>query len=301
MRQLSLPSMLPRRAAPQNRAGTPRRQPPVKRPKSRRTTKARRATKNWLPRSLGRTVAGALAVVAIVGVAAVVRGGGVDALGAAVLRWTGSAGIAVKEVLVVGRVETPADQILAALDVQKGSPLLAFSPAAARERLLALGWVKDARVQRRFPDVVYLKLEERRPVAIWQHDGRLALVDAAGAVIGEEAVQEFPSLRVIVGDDAPAEFAALLTVLETRPEMFALVVAAVRVGDRRWNLRLANGMTVLLPEQEIATAWRVLADTARDDALLERDIVHIDLRLPGRLVLRLAPGAVRDRGAERGA
>jgi len=293
--------MLPRRAAPHNRAGTPRRQPPVKRPKSRRTTKARRATKNWLPRSLGRTVAGALAVVAIVGVAAVVRGGGVDALGAAVLRWTGSAGIAVKEVLVVGRVETPADQILAALDVQKGSPLLAFSPAAARERLLALGWVKDARVQRRFPDVVYLKLEERRPVAIWQHDGRLALVDAAGAVIGEEAVPEFPSLKVIVGDDAPAEFAALSTVLETRPELFAHVVAAVRVGGRRWNLRLAKGMTVLLPERDIATAWRVLADAVRDDALLERDIVHIDLRLPDRLVLRLAPGAVRDRGAERGA
>jgi len=300
MRQLTLPSLLPRRAAPNGAVKTPRRRPAGKLQRNRRVPIVRRAM-NWLPRSLRPTIAGALAVVVAGSAAVAVMGGGVDALGAAALRWTASAGIAVKEVLVVGRVETPADEILAALDVRKGSPLLAFSPTAARERLLALGWVKDARVQRRFPDVVYLRLEERRPAAIWQHDGRLALVAADGAVIGEEAVSRFPSLRVIVGADAPEQFAALSAALESRPEMLAQVVAAVRVGGRRWNLRLANGMTVLLPEQEIAAAWRVLADAVRDNALLERDIVHIDLRLPDRLVLRLAPGAVRDRGEERGA
>lgn len=300
MRQLTLLSVLPRGAARSDPANGSRQKSPGKRQRNRRVTIAWRAT-HWLPRSLRPTIVGALALTVLTGAVLALWGGGPNALGTAVLGWTGSAGIAVREVLVVGRVETPADQILAALDVRKGSPLLAFSPAAARERLLALGWVKDVRVERRFPDVVYLEIEERRPVAIWQHDGRLALVGEDGAVIGEEAVPKFPSLRVIVGADAPGQFAALSAALETRPDMLALVTAAVRVGGRRWNLRLANGMTVLLPERDVATAWRVLAEAVRDNALLDRDIVHIDLRLPDRLVLRLAPGAVQRRGDERGA
>jgi len=300
MRQLTLLSMLPRGVAQDRPARPPRPKSRGRNPRSRRVSVARRTAK-WLPRSLRSTVASAVVLSVVVGAGVVAWNGGLHALGKAVLDSTASAGIAVRKVLVVGRVETPADQIMAALDVSKGSPLLAFSPTAARERLLALGWVKEARVERRFPDVIFLQLEERHPVAIWQHDGRLALVDAEGAVIGEEAVPRFPSLLVIVGADAPERFAALSAVLETRPEMLAHVAAAVRVGGRRWNLRLANGMTVLLPEQDVAAAWRVLADAARDKELLERDIVHIDLRLPDRLVLRVAPGAAREREQERGA
>jgi cell division protein FtsQ len=229
------------------------------------------------------------------------RSGGLEALGGMIMGWTASAGFAVEEVLVVGRVETPPGRILAALDVRAGSPLLAFSPAAARERLLALGWVREARVERRFPSVVYVHLEERRPAAIWQNAGALTLVDETGAEIGPEAVSRFSSLRLIVGPDAPVRFAVLFAVLESQPEMLDHVTAAIRVGGRRWNLRLANGMMVLLPEQDVAKAWRLLADTVRDSALLERDLVHIDLRMRDRLVLRLRPGAVQAPGQDGGA
>lgn len=300
MRQLTLLPMLPRRTAQKDHATQPRGKRSGRRMKCRRGTVAKRAT-HWLPRSLRSTVLSALAIITMAGGGLAWWSGGPNALATAFLGWTASTGVAVGEVLVEGRVETAAADILAALDVRRGSPLLAFSPAAARERLLALGWVKDARVERHFPDVVYVQLEERRPVAIWQQASRLVLVDDSGAVIGEDAVPRFPSLRVIVGDDAPQEFAALSGILETRPEMLAHVVAAVRVGGRRWNLHLANGMTVLLPEREVASAWQILADAVRDSALLERDIVHIDLRLPDRLVLRLSPGAARSRDGDRGA
>lgn len=300
MRQLTLPSMLPRRSARKGRAKAPRTTASRNAAISRRAARKRRAPR-WLAGLLRPAVASVAVLAVLFGATVSWRSGGMDALGGAVLAWTGSAGVAVSDVLVVGRVETTAGQILAALDVREGSPLLAFSPAAARERLLALGWVRDARIERRFPNVIYVHLEERHPAAIWQHAGRFTLVDETGAVIGDEAVPRFSSLRVIVGPDAPEQFAALFSALETRPEMLEHVTAAVRVGGRRWNLRLANGMTVLLPEQDIATAWRVLADAVRDSALMERDLVHIDLRIPDRLVLRLSPGAARERGPDRGA
>jgi len=299
MRQLTFLSLLPRKAPRGGPAKTGRAAPARGAGKSRRTSLRRRAPR-WLTRLARPVVISAAALIVVAGFA-VWRSGGAQALSGAVLAWTGSAGFAVEEVLVVGRVETPADQILAALDVRKGSPLFAFSPTAARERLLALGWVREARVERRFPDVVYVDLEERRPAAIWQNAGKFALVDETGALIGADAVSRFASLRIIVGPDAPDKFATLFAALETRPDMLAHVTAAVRVGGRRWNLKLDNGMTVLLPEEGIAKAWRTLADAVRDSALMERDIVRIDLRIPDRLVLRLTPEAAKARGEDQGA
>ena len=300
MRQLTFPSVISRKVAPEGAAKVPQRASSRNAPRGRRAPIKRRAPL-WPAGLLRPAILGAVALILLSGGALAWRNGGMDALGGALVSWTGSAGVAVGQVLVVGRVETPADQILAALDIRKGSPLLAFSPAAARERLLALGWVRDARVERRFPNVVYVHLEERHPAAIWQNAGRLALVDETGTVIGDEAILRFPSLRIIVGPDAPAQFAALFAALETRPEMLEHVTAAVRIGGRRWNLQLANGMTVLLPEQEIAAAWRMLADAVRNSALMEKDLIHIDLRIPDRLVLRLTPAAAQGRGDGRGA
>lgn len=292
MRQLTLPSVLRRGPAQTGRAKAPRGRPRRTAAKDGRASRRRPAPRRLA--GLGRSlVVAAAALTVALGGAVTWRSGVVDVLGAMAVGWTASAGFGVAEVLVVGRVETPPGRILAALDVREGSPLLAFSPAAARERLLALGWVRNARVERRFPNVVYVHLEERLPAAIWQNAGALTLVDETGAEIGDEAVSRFSSLPVIVGPDAPEQFAALFATLESRPEMLEHVTAAIRVGGRRWNLRLDNGMTVLLPENDVARAWRLFADAARDSALMERDLVHIDLRIHDRLVLRLRPTALQ--------
>jgi cell division protein FtsQ len=74
------------------------------------------------------------------------------------------------------------------------------------------------------------------------------------------------------------------------------VVAVTRVGDRRWNVHLDNRVEVWLPERDVLAAWRLLAEKAREDALLERAVTVIDLRfLPERLRLRLDPDALEAR------
>ena len=73
------------------------------------------------------------------------------------------------------------------------------------------------------------------------------------------------------------------------------MVAATWVGGRRWNVHLDNQTEVLLPERNALGAWRLLAEKARDDALLERAVTVIDLRfLPERLRLQLDPAALPD-------
>jgi cell division protein FtsQ len=71
------------------------------------------------------------------------------------------------------------------------------------------------------------------------------------------------------------------------------VTAAIRVGERRWNLQMDNGIDVRMPETDIGQAWAQLAQLERDQKVLGRDVVTIDLRLPDRFVIRVSPDQAR--------
>ncbi|MEE8445257.1 MAG: FtsQ-type POTRA domain-containing protein, partial [Alphaproteobacteria bacterium] len=234
MRQLTIP--LPQGGRKRNL---------VARPARRHKASLRRRMPRWLARALAPALIVLAGLAVAVGGVAAWRGGLDETLAQTVLAWSGEAGFAVDEVLVEGRKETEIRLILASLGVERGTPLFGFSPDAARERLLALGWVAEALVERRLPDTVYVRLRERRPAAIWQRDGSFVLVDASGAVIGGDQVGRFRDLWVIVGEDAPAKFASLVAALSTQPALAKRVTAAVRISRRRWNVRMDNGVSVL--------------------------------------------------------
>ena len=191
----------------------------------------------------------------------------------ATLRASARAGLKVEDVLVEGRVRTRRSAIVSALSVTRDAPILAFDPYGAKARLESLPWVRGATVVRRLPGVIYVRLVERRPLALWQHDGRTAVIDHRGAVIPGIRPEAFTDLPFLVGADAPEH------------------ARAVRVRGRRWNVRLTGDIDVRLPERDPAAAWTQLAGLQRRHGVLERDIVAIDLRLPDRLVVRTAPGA----------
>jgi cell division protein FtsQ len=207
---------------------------------------------------------------------------------AGLIEFSAAAGLVTGEVFVVGREKTPRGVLIDALDVTLGSPLLSFDAEAARRRIEAIGWVREAVVERRFPDTIFLRIVERDPLALWQRAGKFVVIDSDGVVIDGASPKRYALLPVIVGDDAPANAGLLLTVLATEPSLHQRVKAAVRVGGRRWNLRFDNGIDVELPERNFAAAWRRLAEFERIHQLLARDITTIDLRLPDRLVVRPA-------------
>ena len=257
----------------------------------------RRVSPRWLKPAL-RLGTIALAAALVVGGPGWLWYSGLAAEAAAELRARALAtsaglGLAVSNVLVEGRVETPREAVLGAIGLRRGHPILGFDPRAAKERLEALAWVRAAAVARRLPGTVSVRLVERRPLALWQRAGRLVVVDDEGVVIERDRVERFAQLPVIVGDDAPRHAPELLRMLASEPALRARVDAAVRVGGRRWNLRLDGSVEVRLPEQGAAAAWARLADLERRHGLLKRDVIAVDLRIPGRLVVRMSPAAVQ--------
>ena len=198
-------------------------------------------------------------------------------------------GLKVENVSVEGRGRVPAAAILKALDLARGTPILAVDLSAAKARIEALPWVRSAAIERRLPATIFVRLTERQPLAFWQSHNKLALIDHDGKVIPDQTLSAFGALIVLVGEDAPQKGAALLDMLATEPALARQVTAAVRVGGRRWNLELDNGIQVALPETDPESAWHRLAGLERKDQLLQRDIRAVDLRLPDRLVVRVPP------------
>ena len=214
---------------------------------------------------------------------------------------TAQLGLRVEDILVVGRVETPREELLEAVHLSRGAPILAFDIEAARQRVEALPWIRSARVERMLPDTILLNVEERQPLALWQHQGQFALIDHEGVVILRDGLERFSDLIVVVGKEAPVHAAALLKTLGNEPELLPLVEAAVWVGGRRWNIRLAGDIDVRLPEKNAKSAWTRLAEYERAHRVLERDVQVLDLRLPDRLIVRKAPSVaprVKSKGRE---
>jgi cell division protein FtsQ len=199
---------------------------------------------------------------------------------------TAFAGLRITEVVIEGRANTPEPLLRAALGVTIGDPILGFSVETARQRVATLSWVEHATVERRLPGTVVVFLQERRPFAIWQNQGRFVLIDRTGQLVANQNVAEFHQLPLVVGPGAPAAAATLLDALTNRPELQKRVVAAVRVGERRWNLHLNTGTDVLLPEGHEVQALDRLAQLQQEHALLDRPLAAIDLRLADRLVVR---------------
>jgi cell division protein FtsQ len=214
--------------------------------------------------------------------------------GGALAAWhalTGRAGFEVAEVLVTGRHHTEPAALLEALRVTRGDPLFRLDPEAARRRIEALPWIAEARVERRLPDTLLVHVVERRPMALWQHDRRLRLIDAEGVVLSERDLARFAHLPHVVGADAHRHAHGFLALLAAHPTVFARVGAAIRVGDRRWDLRLDNGVTVRLPQGGTAEALVLLARLQAEEAVFDRDVLSIDMRLPDRLFIRTTPAA----------
>ena len=210
-------------------------------------------------------------------------------LGTAAGEAVGDAGFRVKSIDVRGirRMDPRPVYELAADQRTTAMPLL--DVAAIRQRLLEYGWVQDARVSRRFPDTLVIDIVERKPAALWQDEDRLTLIDAEGVVLDRVPVSKMPDLPLLIGRGANERALALGRLLNMVPALKAQLVSATWVGQRRWDLSFQSGETVALPEGELAAAT-ALARFAREDksaGLLGRGYLRFDLRIPGKMTVRL--------------
>ena len=138
-----------------------------------------------------------------------------------------------------------------------------------------------------YPNKIAVHIEERLPFALWQQDDVVKLVDREGRALADYTGR-YPYLPLVVGDGAASHAASLLSSLEHFPEIATRVKARIRVGNRRWDLQLDNGLLVMLPEVGVERELQRLAKLSQEQGIFERELKRIDMRLPDRLVLKLS-------------
>ena len=206
-----------------------------------------------------------------------------------------SAGFRITSVAISGRKQLTQDEILGIGGVNGRSSLLFLDAAAVRDRLKANPWIADATVLKLYPGQLQIDIVERSAFALWQQDGRLSVIADDGAVLEPYLSRHFISLPLVVGKGAETHARDFLALLARYPQVRSVTKAAIFVGERRWNLRLKDGLDIRLPENDVGNALASLSKLDREDKLFSRDIVAVDMRLPDRLTVQLSEDAAKAR------
>jgi cell division protein FtsQ len=210
------------------------------------------------------------------------------------VRWsaisaTATMGFRVNEVMVSGRQQTEREILVKALNVARGAPILAFDIADAKRRVEALPWVRASTIERMLPDTILISIVEREPLALWQLDSKLHLIDAEGEVILNDGLENYSDLLIVVGNGAEIEASALIALIGTEPALMQQVKAATWIGGRRWNVHLKGDIVVRLPEDDAQSAWTRLAEYHKNHRVLDKNVTVLDLRIPDRLIVKTGP------------
>lgn len=202
------------------------------------------------------------------------------------LQFSQRQGLTVRDIMVNGRHFTAKDDVWQALGIKPGDAILGVDLVTVQANLQILPWVAYASIERRLPGLIFITIAERQPLAIWQYKGELNVIDNNAAVILGAAAADFASLPVVVGADAPASAKQLLDQVSAHAELRSLLQSAVRVGQRRWDLRLQSGLIVKLPETNAELALERLIQLQTAQQIFQQDYVTIDLRLDDRIFLQ---------------
>ena len=198
-----------------------------------------------------------------------------------------SKGFILKNVDIEGRVNTPRQEILDIVAPDYKRSIFSTDIEKIKKRIAAIGWVRNVSVERRFPNTLFIAIQEKRPVAIWQLHGALHIINENGDVLSSDQLQKFSHLKILVGKEANTQVLDFLRIIAHDTALAKMVTAGVWVSQRRWNILLLNQIEVKLPAIAAHKSWLKLAKYAKEKNLLTRNIKSIDLRIPDKIFLHM--------------
>lgn len=193
---------------------------------------------------------------------------------------------------ITGAAPELADAVRARMGIRLPVSSWTLDLDAARASAEALDAVESAKVKINGGELV-VQITERTPALVWRTDKGLALVDASGhRVAGLASREDRPDLPLVAGEGAAVAAPEALEILQAAAPLSARIRGLIRQGDRRWDLVLDRGQTVLLPAIDPVSAIERLLALDQSGNLLARDLTAIDLRDLRQPVLRLGPTAL---------
>lgn len=192
----------------------------------------------------------------------------------------------IKKIEFDGQEHVPEILLLKVSGLRYKTNVFNVSVSDVKKKLEQIAWVRSASVQRKLPDKLSIRIAERVPIAIYQFNYKLHLLDVDGKILENDGIGSFDNLPIIIGEGAEKVARQFLHVLEKFPKIQNQLVFAVYVGKRRWNMKINKGITVKLPEKHLSYAMQILDEIADERGLFNDDIQEIDLRILDRVIVK---------------
>jgi len=195
-------------------------------------------------------------------------------------------GLRIRDLNIQGASPDAQADIARACGPLRDQPILHVDLGALRRRVEQVGWVKSARVVRLLPDTIVVAVVQRPTFAVWEHAGRVLVIDNTGHAIPEADPARFANLPLVVGDGADQAAPRILPVVRSHPLVMQRLDALVRVDNRRWDLRMKDGGLIQLPASGEDAALIQLDQLDQKSRILELGFERIDLRDPELVAVR---------------
>lgn len=194
-----------------------------------------------------------------------------------------------------------AELVRGALEVPLPQSSLDLDLAGARDRVMALPAVKAVYLRVQPGGVLQVRVEEREPALVWRAPEGLMLLDDTGhRIAGIDSRAMRSDLPLVAGAGADVAAAEALDLIRAAGPLLPRLRGLIRMGERRWDIVLDRDQRILLPEADPLSALERLIALDQAQGLFARDIIAVDLRLPDRPSVRLAPYALAEMRRKRG-
>jgi cell division protein FtsQ len=195
-------------------------------------------------------------------------------------------GLRVSSISVKGNDMIPTAKVLTLANIAEGTDITLVDLSGIRQRLITEPWVEDATIMRTYPNQISIVLRERNPSAIWQDKTGYYLIDKSGIIIDKLPKQtSIPGFIIVNGKGGREKYQDFVNFLYDSSQIRDRIAMVQRVGDRRWNLALQNGILIKFPEGDerrlnklLRFLGKLLDRTEKAQNCLENSC-EIDLRI----------------------
>lgn len=190
----------------------------------------------------------------------------------------GEYGFALENVGISGQKNTLSSEIVEALNADIGTPIFSVDLDKSLVAISKKPWVKNVVLERKLPNTIIVNLEEREPIALYQFNKEIFVIDRDGEKISNISTDKFANFILVVGEGANIYASELVDELSANPSLAGKVVNAIRYGQRRWDLTLSENITVKMPQSDFQKAYKYLAKLNEEGKLFGNKVKIVDLR-----------------------
>lgn len=182
--------------------------------------------------------------------------------------------VTLQKVSVFGCKNFDQKEIVAIFIKDLDKPLHNIDTKKRLQEIINISWVYKAAISKKVPNSIMIRITERCPIAYWQFNNEIHLIDTFGNIIKTKKI--FFGKPLLIGKSANKDAVNFVRLLNKYK--FFKIKYATYIGERRWDAIMDNNIIVKLPDENIEEAIRKYISLSASTPLDSEQITSIDMR-----------------------